>query len=32
VLAWNSLLQGLTERVGESSGPEAHSHTVGDMA
>jgi nitrogen fixation NifU-like protein len=32
VLPWNSLLQGLTERAGESLGPEAHSHTVGDMA
>ena len=29
VLPWNSLLQGLKERATESSGPEAHTHTVG---
>ena len=29
VLPWNSLLQGLTERAGEATGPEAHTHTVG---
>ena len=30
VLPWNSLLQGLTERPGNESGPLAHSHSVGD--
>jgi nitrogen fixation NifU-like protein len=29
VLPWNSLLQGLSERVGTHSGPEAHTHEVG---
>jgi nitrogen fixation NifU-like protein len=29
VLPWNSLLQGLKERAIESTGPEAHTHTVG---
>jgi nitrogen fixation NifU-like protein len=29
VLPWNSLLQGLTERASETTGPEAHTHTVG---
>jgi nitrogen fixation NifU-like protein len=29
VLPWNSLLQGLTERATEATGPEAHTHTVG---
>jgi nitrogen fixation NifU-like protein len=29
VLPWNSLLQGLTESAAETTGPEAHTHTVG---
>jgi nitrogen fixation NifU-like protein len=29
VLPWNSLLQGLTERAAEATGPEAHTHTIG---
>ena len=29
VLPWNSLLQGLTDRAGEATGPEAHTHTIG---
>jgi nitrogen fixation protein NifU and related proteins len=29
VLPWNSLLQGLTERAGQTTGPEAHTHIVG---
>ncbi|HEV3232224.1 MAG TPA: SUF system NifU family Fe-S cluster assembly protein [Candidatus Dormibacteraeota bacterium] len=28
VLPWNSLLQGLTERAAEQTGPEAHSHSI----
>jgi nitrogen fixation NifU-like protein len=29
VLPWNSLLQGLTEHADDTTGPEAHTHTVG---
>jgi nitrogen fixation NifU-like protein len=29
VLPWNSLLQGLTERDAGSTGPRAHTHTIG---
>ena len=29
VLPWNSLLQGLKERATDSTGPEAHTHTIG---
>jgi nitrogen fixation NifU-like protein len=31
VLAWNSLLQGLQEQAGDTVGPEAHTHELGNQ-